>query len=301
MGRGGKEMGVVQYDEKKIDSFSERIKELEGKLRSNTVRMASPSVKPEDMDKLRADRKEITGAMRKISQEIWDVKSRPGKVASLQVLESHEKMLAESSDGKQFKMLKDDIEKFGIYVPIITNLFDRVIDGHRRLRAAQELGLDTVPVVRLQVADETEEEKIIYRIHVFRRVLDKSTTKAIIKRLVPMLRNPKGRPPKGSKGLTQKKVASDLGISRSAVAMAKQRENVTSVTINPDDPKCQLPEAKPSVRKGHTIEKVSERWDIQRISKWDIHDWVTNTVKNAELGKDDKYWVDVTIYMDRKE
>lgn len=53
--------------------------------------------------------------------------------------------------------LKRGIEAYGIVDPIIVRAEDSlVIGGHQRLRAAQELGLNAVPVVRLEGLDDQE-------------------------------------------------------------------------------------------------------------------------------------------------
>jgi len=54
---------------------------------------------------------------------------------------------------RQFKALKKSIRRWGFVVPIITSRDYLVADGEHRLRAAKELGLKQVSVVRLPVDD----------------------------------------------------------------------------------------------------------------------------------------------------
>jgi len=54
---------------------------------------------------------------------------------------------------RQFGALKKSIERWGFVVPVITNRDLLVADGEHRLRAAEELGLKQVCVVRLPVDD----------------------------------------------------------------------------------------------------------------------------------------------------
>lgn len=51
----------------------------------------------------------------------------------------------------------NSIKEFGFKVPIIVDSENVIVAGHTRLRAAEELGLDTVPVIR---ADDLNEEQI---------------------------------------------------------------------------------------------------------------------------------------------
>ena len=54
---------------------------------------------------------------------------------------------------RQFKALKESIKRYGFVVPIITNRDLLVADGEHRLKAAKELGMKQVSVVRLPVDD----------------------------------------------------------------------------------------------------------------------------------------------------
>ena len=54
---------------------------------------------------------------------------------------------------RQFRALKESIKRWGFVVPIITNRDFLVADGEHRLRAAKELGMKQVSVVRLPVDD----------------------------------------------------------------------------------------------------------------------------------------------------
>jgi len=60
---------------------------------------------------------------------------------------------------RQFKALKESIRRWGFVVPIITNKDLVVADGEHRLRAAKELGMKQVTVVRLPV-DEVDRRLI---------------------------------------------------------------------------------------------------------------------------------------------
>lgn len=60
---------------------------------------------------------------------------------------------------RQFRALKKSIERWGFVVPVITNRDFLVADGEHRLRAAKELGLKQVSVVRLPV-DEVDRRLI---------------------------------------------------------------------------------------------------------------------------------------------
>lgn len=80
------------------------------------------------------------------------------KINDLKPAEYNPRQLTED----QHKHLTESIKKFGLVDPIIVNNHkDRkniVIGGHQRLKIAQELGFDTVPVVYLDLDPEREKE-----------------------------------------------------------------------------------------------------------------------------------------------
>jgi DNA modification methylase len=50
---------------------------------------------------------------------------------------------------KQIRQIATSIKTFGFVIPVITDSTNTVIAGHGRLRAAQQLGMTTVPTIRL--------------------------------------------------------------------------------------------------------------------------------------------------------
>ena len=51
----------------------------------------------------------------------------------------------------------ESIKEFGFKVPIVVDKNGEIVNGHTRYKAAQKLGLETVPVI---VADDLSEEQI---------------------------------------------------------------------------------------------------------------------------------------------
>lgn len=61
---------------------------------------------------------------------------------------------------EQIEQIKESIKEFGFNDPIAINKNNIVIEGHGRLIAAQQMGLEEVPVIRLD--DLTEEQRKAY-------------------------------------------------------------------------------------------------------------------------------------------
>lgn len=64
-------------------------------------------------------------------------------------------------DDENIDKLKESIQQKGILTPITVTKDNVVISGHRRLMAARELNLETVPVYQIQTDDPLEIEEIL--------------------------------------------------------------------------------------------------------------------------------------------
>src|SRR5690348_4622991 len=60
----------------------------------------------------------------------------------------------------QLRRLKKLIKTYGFTNPILIDENNIVIGGHARLAAAQDLGLETVPVIRIAGLTETEKKAL---------------------------------------------------------------------------------------------------------------------------------------------
>jgi DNA modification methylase len=57
---------------------------------------------------------------------------------------------------RQIKLIKRSLQRFGFINPILADADDRIIAGHGRIKAAEQLGLTTVPVLRIEHLAEEE-------------------------------------------------------------------------------------------------------------------------------------------------
>lgn len=71
-------------------------------------------------------------------------------------------------NSKAISYVANSIREFGFKVPIVVDKDNVIVAGHTRLKAAEMLGLETVPVI---VADDLTEEQI----NAFRLVDNKSS------------------------------------------------------------------------------------------------------------------------------
>lgn len=63
---------------------------------------------------------------------------------------------ARTHSKKQIRQIADSIRKFGFTNPVLVDEADRIIAGHGRVAAARLLGVDSVPVVRIEGMSEAD-------------------------------------------------------------------------------------------------------------------------------------------------
>lgn len=140
------------------------------------------------------------------------------------------------------QLLRDDIRKRGILVPLIAKRDGTLLAGHNRLLIANELHLKTVPVqyVQEELSDDKEREFIIND-NLLRRHLSLEKRMALYKLRYPDFEerflNPQtlskaGRKKQDDKATTLEQIANDTGQSVSAVRMQVKRIRDAKTTSN---------------------------------------------------------------------
>lgn len=104
--------------------------------------------------------------------------------------------------------LRDSIERFGVLVPIVVDQHGAVIDGHNRLRFAEELGI-SAPSITREVASEAEALELAATLNMDRRHMDPTTRATIAASLRE--RGHSLRAIAGALGVDHKTVFRDLG------------------------------------------------------------------------------------------
>ncbi|TAE22187.1 MAG: hypothetical protein EAZ92_16080 [Candidatus Kapaibacterium sp.] len=85
-----------------------------------------------------------------------------------------------------FNNLRKDIQERGIIVPLISKKDDTLLAGHNRLRLAQELGLENIPVQYvLDALPKNAEQEFIIKDNLFRRQFSSAEWIALYKKLYP--------------------------------------------------------------------------------------------------------------------
>jgi ParB-like chromosome segregation protein Spo0J len=81
---------------------------------------------------------------------------------------------------EEYAALRNDIERNGILVPVLVDQHDRILDGHYRVKIANELGIDYPRDVR-EVADDYEAQDLALTLNMVRRHLNREQKRALLR------------------------------------------------------------------------------------------------------------------------
>jgi len=81
---------------------------------------------------------------------------------------------------EEYAALRNDIERNGILVPVLVDQHGRILDGHHRVKIANELGIDYPREVR-EVADDNEAHDVALTLNMVRRHLNREQKRALIR------------------------------------------------------------------------------------------------------------------------
>jgi len=116
-------------------------------------------------------------------------------------------------DPEAYAELKADIKANGIHVPVAYDQNDRVVDGHHRLRIADELGLDSdeVPFVEVHISDPAAGRDMAYRMNSHRRHLSRDQKREALERSL-----------RADPHLSNRQHAERVGVSHPTVAAVRR-------------------------------------------------------------------------------
>jgi len=81
---------------------------------------------------------------------------------------------------EEYAALRNDIERNGILVSVVVDQHGRILDGHQRVKIANELGIDYPREVR-EVADDNEAQDLALTLNMVRRHLNREQKRVLIR------------------------------------------------------------------------------------------------------------------------
>lgn len=113
---------------------------------------------------------------------------------------------------EEYRALKEDIRENGVKVPVVVDEDDQIIDGHHRVRACEELGIEDYPVRAVYGKSDAEKQRMAWRLNMQRRHFGNGEKRDRVKDY--LLTSWDGEP--------EREVADLLGVSQMTVNRAKE-------------------------------------------------------------------------------
>ena len=125
--------------------------------------------------------------------------------------------LLPSLTDEEYQALKDDIAERGVMVPVEYDEDGAILDGHHRVRACRELGVEDWPTVTRGGMDEADKRRYVRALNLKRRHLNREQTRELI---ADALRDEPGR--------SNRQHARDLGVDDHTVRAVRERLEATA-------------------------------------------------------------------------
>jgi len=187
-------------------------------------------------------------------------------------------------DGKELDALTDSIRSEGIHEPLIVRPLEgatgefEVISGHRRLRAAQRVGLDTVPTI-IHYIDHNAAAIEVVDGNLHRHHLLPSEQAAAIKLKFDALQHQGRASAQNAPRLTVEEIGEGLGISRDKVKRLKKLNDLNETLLEMIDA------GKIGLISGCDLAQLSSEQQEQLAAYIAEHDRYPSGVQAQELKK----------------
>jgi len=197
----------------------------------------------------------------------------------------------------EYESLKNSIKESGLWLPIIVNLDDEILDGHHRFRACKELGIPSKHAVR-EFENKLLEKKFVIECNLKRRHLNdyqKSELGIPLQKIneeisEKNLHRSKGQGVKVAsneatlKGKSTEQTAKAIGVSRGTFERAKK-----VIESAPEEIKQKLREGNPNTSISKEYQKIQKQ-EKKDIRNKEIRDTQVNlpdkvTLHNSEFQK----------------
>lgn len=106
----------------------------------------------------------------------------------------------------EYEQLKSDIALNGVLVPVVVDQNGAIVDGHHRVRACKELGIEDYPVIIRTYASEDERAEDAIKLNLVRRHIDREQLRQLAHHLYHNL------------GWSQERIARVIGVPRRTIS-----------------------------------------------------------------------------------
>ena len=168
--------------------------------------------------------------------------------------------------------LRNDIERNGILVPVLVDQHGRILDGHHRVKIANELGIDYPREVR-EVADDNEAHDLALTLNMVRRHLNREQKRALIRAEIE-------RTPDAS----DREIARRTAGAATTVGAVRRRVSNLDTPLSDEDRE-ELADAEARIERANEIAKEARARRRELLSKLDTERTYADWVRDAREGR----------------
>jgi ParB-like chromosome segregation protein Spo0J len=173
---------------------------------------------------------------------------------------------------EEYAALRNDIERDGILVPVLVDQHGRILDGHCRVKIANELGIDYPREVR-EVADDNEAQDLALTLNMARRHLSREQKRALIRAEIE-------RTPDAS----DREIARRTASSPSRVDAVRRRVSNLHTPLS-DEEREELADAETAIERANEIVEEARARRRELLSKLDTERTYADWVHDAREGR----------------
>jgi ParB-like chromosome segregation protein Spo0J len=168
--------------------------------------------------------------------------------------------------------LRNDIEHNGILVPVLVDQHGRILDGHHRVKIANELGIDYPREVR-EIADDNEAHDLALTLNMVRRHLNREQKRALIRAEIE-------RTPDAS----DREIARRTASAPTTVGAVRRRVSNLDTPLSDEDRE-ELADAEARIERANEIAEEARARRRELLSKLDTERTYADWVRDAREGR----------------
>ena len=173
---------------------------------------------------------------------------------------------------EEYAALRNDIEHNGILVPILVDQHGRILDGHHRVKIANELGIDYQREVR-EIADDNEAHDLALTLNLVRRHLNREQKRALIRSEIE-------RTPDAS----DREIARRTASAPTTVGAVRRRLSNLDTPLSDEDREG-LADAEARIERANEIAEEARARRRELLSKLDTERTYADWVRDAREGR----------------
>lgn len=181
---------------------------------------------------------------------------------------------------EEYAALRNDIERNGILVPVLVDQHGRILDGHQRVKIANELGIEYPRDVR-EIADDNEAQDLALTLNMVRRHLNREQKRALIRAEIERTPDASDRE---TPDASDREIARRTASAPTTVGAVRRRVSNVDTSLSDEDRE-ELADAEARIERANEIADEARARRRELLSKLDTERTYADWVRDAREGR----------------